>query len=96
MTLERGDVAKIIISVMLFLFLVFVSVQIYIYSGKLKAARVSYEAAEAKLATTETDHDKLEKDYAYYLDPVNLVKELKARFNYREAGEKSLILVPQQ
>jgi hypothetical protein len=94
MTLERGDVAKIVISALLLLFLIFVCTQIYTYHAKAAAARATYGAAQTKLQTTESDHDKLEREYKYYLNPLNLAKELKARFNYQDPGEKSLILVP--
>ena len=30
----------------------------------------------------------------YYKVPENLLKEVKAQFNYREAGEKLIIIVP--
>lgn len=94
MTLERGDVAKIVISTLLLLFFIFVCTQIYIYHGKAAAAKEAYAAAQAKLQTTQADSEKLQKDYAYYLNPVNFIKELKARFNYQTPGEKSIILVP--
>jgi hypothetical protein len=96
MTFERGDVAKIIISGLLFLFFAFVATQIYVYSGKAKAARVTYDAAAAKLDATQKDNQKLKEELTYYLNPLNMAKELKARFNYREEGEKTLILVPKE
>ena len=95
MTLERGDVAKMIISALLLFFFVFVCTQIYVYHGKAKEAQAAYNSEASRLVEAQADHENLKKEYSYYLNPVNLEKELKARFNYHEAGEKTLILVPQ-
>lgn len=94
--MQPGDIAKIVISVLLFLFLAFVGTQIYIYSGKADSAQAAYDAAKARLEATQKDHDQLVSDLKYYSNPVNLEKELRARFNYHAPGERTMILVPQQ
>jgi flagellar basal body-associated protein FliL len=93
--MQKGDIAKIVISVLLFIFLAFVSVQIYIYHAKAKEAQASYDAAKTQHDSVAVEHVKLEDELKYYLNPLNLEKELRARFNYHAPGEKTLILVPQ-
>jgi len=36
----------------------------------------------------------LRSDIEYFSHPENLEKELKSRFNYKEGGEKMIIIVP--
>jgi len=52
--------------------------------GELKAELLSLTAENVLLK------DKLE----YFKHPENLLKELKSQFNYTEAGEKLIIIVP--
>ena len=42
----------------------------------------------------EGDNKKLEEQIDYFKHPENLLKELKSQFNYREAGEQLIIIVP--
>ena len=93
--MQRGDIAKIVISVLLLLFLVFVSLQIYVFSGKAKEAAAIYDVVKARHEEAESDHRKLSDEFRYYANPANLEKELRARLNYRAPGEKTLILVPE-
>ncbi len=94
--MQSGDVAKIVISVLLFLFLAFVGTQIYVYSGKAEDASAAYATAKNRLDETQHDHDTLESELRYFSNSTNLEKELKARFNYHLPGEKTMILVPKQ
>ena len=40
------------------------------------------------------ENAKLKRDIEYYKRPENLLKASKAQFNYREAGEQMIIVVP--
>jgi len=42
----------------------------------------------------ETENQLLSDDLEYYQDDENLLKEVKARFNYKDPSEELLILVP--
>lgn len=42
----------------------------------------------------KNDNKRLASDIEYLKNPENLVKELKAQFNYRAPDEKLLIIVP--
>lgn len=44
----------------------------------------------------QEENSKLLADIEYYSHPENLLKELKSQFNYKESGEKLIILVPQE
>lgn len=93
--MEKGDLAKIVISALLFAFLIFLSTQIYTYRIKADEAEANYQSVAAKLQGAELDQGKLKSDLEYYSNPVNLEKEIKARFNYHAPGERTLILVPE-
>ena len=41
-----------------------------------------------------TDHADLTSDVRYLANPINLVKELRSRFNYKQPGETMVIIVP--
>jgi cell division protein FtsB len=47
-----------------------------------------------KVGALKDENSALEGSIDYYSHPQNLLKELKSRFNYREEGEKLIILVP--
>ena len=96
MVMEREDIPKAVVSGLLFLFLVFLAVQIIHFSGRAKAARVGYDAAERAHGERLAERDRLQAELDFYANPENFMKELRARFNYRVQGEKTLILVPQQ
>ena len=93
--MQRGDIAKIVISVLLFLFLIFIAGQIYAYYGRMKEAQSTYDAVKVRHDEVRKEHDNLAAELRYYMNPANLEKELRARFNFRAAGEKTLILVPE-
>jgi len=87
---------RLVMSIILAVFLVFLGVQIVsFYREEGRVARVSEQAA-AELKRAVQDRDTLEADFRYFLDPVNLEKELRARFNYRAPGEKLIIIVSPQ
>jgi len=58
---------------------------------------------EAKIKNLQTDATAFEKEnqiikdnIEYYSHPENLIKELKSLFNYRQPGEKMLIIIPNE
>jgi cell division protein FtsB len=42
----------------------------------------------------EAENKSLMANIEYFKRPENLLKELKSQFNYKEAGEKMIIIVP--
>jgi len=85
---------KIALTVILSIFLVFLIVQIWLFSSRTKDAQARFDAVNAQLQKAEKDNSQLQSDFAYYLNPLNLEKELRARFNYRLPDEKLIIIVP--
>lgn len=61
---------------------------------KNKDAEKEYEASAQDFKRAEVDSERLRADLNYFLDPRNLEKELRARFNYRKPDEKLIIIVP--
>ena len=74
--------------------LLVLGMQIYAFLGKEGTTRQDFSDFKAKLESAKLDQTKFQAELNYYLNPVNLEKELRARFNYRSADEKLLILVP--
>ncbi|MBI2888834.1 MAG: hypothetical protein HYY10_02835 [Candidatus Liptonbacteria bacterium] len=59
-------------------------------------AQQSLKGIEAKFDKAKSESAALEANLKYFTQPENLEKEMRARFNYRSAGEKLLILVPKE
>jgi len=52
------------------------------------------EELTASLSGVEEENKMLQDRISYFRIPENLVKELKSQFNYREADEELIIVVP--
>jgi hypothetical protein len=87
---------KGVIIVILIFFLVFLVSQLWYFYGESGAAEVELNKLKAELDQARRDREALTADYEFYLNPKNLEKELRARFNYRLPGEKLIIIVPPQ
>lgn len=48
----------------------------------------------ATLNNLREENEKLKKDIDYFKETENLIKELKSQFNYREEGERLIIIAP--
>ncbi len=53
-------------------------------------------ALNDKVSALQKENNQLNDQLKYLADPANLLKEVKSRFNYREAGEKIIIIVPKE
>lgn len=78
------------------LFLVFIVMVFGVYKLIVKnnALEKDIEKLGANLESLEKENHELLADIEYFKEPENLIKELKSQFNYREAGEKLIIVVP--
>lgn len=74
--------------------LVFLAIQIRDFSFRDDAARKEYERLQGEVNRARRDAEALQGDFTYFSNPLNLEKELRARFNYRSPGEKLIIIVP--
>ena len=61
---------------------------------KERALRQEGTELSRRLETVEQENASLAESIEYYQNPENLMKELKSQFNYREGGEKLMIIVP--
>ncbi len=73
------------------IFLGFQAVSFWLRRNTASQQLQSYQEA---LASSTDNLASLKSDLEYYLNPVNFAKEIKDRFNYRQAGEKMIIIVP--
>lgn len=71
--------------------LILVGGQLYFSNRNLSAAA---SALQVRLAALKTDSENLKSDLDYLKIPENLEKELRSRFNYKNPGEKLIIIVP--
>ncbi len=80
-------------AVLLLVLICVLGMQIYTLLSQTRAAQKNFAEVENKLKEARADQSAFTADLDYYLNPQNLRKELKGRFNYKEPGEKMLILV---
>ena len=85
---------KIAAAVFLSVLLVLLGSEIRFFWQKNSGNEVRYQKVREELDQAQADLNKAQADLNYYLNPVNLEKELRNRFNYRQVGEKMLIIVP--
>ena len=85
---------KLSLIIILGVFLFFLGFQIYSFWREGREAGLTYKDIQAQLVKVRKDQEALQSDYQYYLNPANLEKELRARFNYRQSDEKLIIIVP--
>lgn len=83
-----------VIAAILLFFVVFLGVQIWHFEKRAKEARRVYETAKASRDSRKSEEERLLSELEYYSNPINFLKELRARFNYRAPDEKGIILVP--
>ena len=78
----------------LIILLVAVAAQVYLFAVKEKKVSADFSELEGKIKEASDKNSNLGAQLEYYLNPVNLEKELRARFNYKRPGEKVIIIVP--
>ena len=87
------SVTKIIIVIFLSLLLLVLGNEIHYFWQKNSTNEASYNKLKTELGRVQADYNKMQENMDYYLNPGNLEKELKARFNYKMTGEKMFIIV---
>lgn len=85
---------KIAVAAILSIFLAVLGNEIYFFSKKNSENQVQYQKIKTELDQAQADMEKTKTDLNYYMNPANLEKEIRARFNYRLIGEKMIIIVP--
>ena len=85
---------RIALAVIISVFILFILRQVWTFSAKNREIGSQVKQVAQELQKTKDDSHRLRADYEFYLNPVNLEKELRARFNFSLPGEKTIILVP--
>ncbi len=92
-TMKPGDTLKVFGIVLSIFLLVVLGMRIFSLGRQANTAEKNFSEFKSKLEQAKTDQDKIAADVNYYLNPDNLKKELKGRFNYKEVGEKMVIFI---
>lgn len=87
---------KIAAAILLFIILVVVGARVYSFFLEEKQLSRGLADIEARLTKAKIDEANLESQTRYLANPINLEKELRARFNYKKPGETMIVIVPAQ
>ncbi|MFH1192824.1 MAG: septum formation initiator family protein [Candidatus Jorgensenbacteria bacterium] len=67
---------------------------VYALTSERNALDGDWEGFQATVAALHSENAELKEKIEYLKQPENILKELKSQFNYTEAGEKLLIVIP--
>ena len=85
---------KIAAVVVLSLFLVIIGWQVVSFIREEGRLGSQLADVQANLTKAQTQEAGLQEESQYLSNPLNLEKELRARFNYKKPGEQMIIIVP--
>ena len=80
--------------VVLFIILMFISTHVYSFFVQERQLNADLADIEARLTKEKSDEADLQSEVQYLANPLNLAKELRARFNYKKPGETMIVIVP--
>lgn len=86
--------AKPWLIIILSLVLIGVSAQVYLILKESNGLKEDLDDLNGRMEALAKENTNLKSDIEYFSNPENLEKELKSRFNYKEMGEKMMIVVP--
>lgn len=84
---------KKILTAMLFLALTALLWQLYQLYLQNRTLRDTLSAVSGKVDNFKKENLQFQADLEYFQEPENLEKELRSRFNYKNPGEKLIIIV---
>ncbi len=76
------------------LVLIGVSAQVYLILKESSGLKKDLDYLNGRVSALVKENADLKSDIEYFSNPENLAKEYKSRFNYKEEGEKMIIVVP--
>lgn len=85
---------KVVLFIIIVILFSFVGSQVYFILKERNQLRAEVLGLNGKLNTLQSENKTLKEDISYFSNPLNLEKELKAKFNYKDPGEKMIIVVP--
>jgi len=86
--------AKPWLVIILSLVLIGVSAQVYLILKESNGLKKDLDDLNGRMSALAEENANLKSEIEYFSIPENLEKELKSRFNYKDAGEKMMIVVP--
>lgn len=84
---------KIASAIILSLAFIFVATQIVAAVREEHSLAGTFSDVESRLQQAKTEEQSLSVEMNYLTNPVNLEKELRARFNYAKPGETMVIII---
>ncbi|NCN94986.1 hypothetical protein GW888_01510 [Candidatus Wolfebacteria bacterium] len=82
------------IIIILCLVLIGVSAQVYLILKESNGLKKDLDDLNGRMEALVKENTNLKSNIEYFSYPENLEKEFKSRFNYKEVGEKMMIVVP--
>ena len=83
---------RIAILVILVIILIAVGWEIFSMARENKRVKDDFEKLVNQFDSVKKENDTLKEELDYYSKPENLIKELRARFNYKISDEKMIII----
>lgn len=83
---------KMAILVILVVILIAVGWQVFSLAKDNRKVKDEFKKLANQLELVKKENDTLKEELDYYSKPENLVKELRARFNYKISDEKLIII----
>lgn len=76
--------------------IIFILVAGRVYAFFVQERQLSADLADiqTRLTKAKSDEANLQAEVQYLANPLNLEKELRARFNYKKPGETMIVIVP--
>jgi len=87
---------KIIASIGLLVIFLAIGARAYSFFAEERSLSADLADIATRLAKAKSDDAALEDEAQYLANPLNLEKELRARFNYKKPGETMIIIIPAQ
>ncbi len=87
---------KILTYAISFVVITYLGYQVYVLQSERVAIKGEFDEIQGQYSELQSDNERLQGDIEYLLDPHNLEKELRARFNYRSPNEQLIIVVPEE
>ena len=83
-----------IIIIILFIIVLGLFIKIYFIFNEKNQLRDKFESLSVKGYNLIKENNKIESDIEYFSNKDNLGKELRSKFNYKNIGEKMMIIIP--
>lgn len=84
---------KRVLTIILLIVLLALLWQLYQLRRQNQELKDAFSKVEAEVSRFEEENLRFQADLEYFSHPENLEKELRSRYNYKNPGEKLIILV---